>query len=104
MKISYMLCNNSGRDLSVPAGAAWQWIHEVENEEQMRAVFDRLKKRTGEDALTLANLRINQRECSEALLVDTFGLKAPVIYDKTIEPKRIIHLHEEDDEENLQHA
>jgi len=52
----------------------------------------------------LANLRINERECSDALLVDTFDFKGPALYDKTIAPKRIIHLHEEDDEENLQHA
>jgi alpha-amylase/alpha-mannosidase (GH57 family) len=104
MKISYMLLNNTGKDLDVPIGAAWQWIHEVEDEEQMRSVFERLKRKTHEDRLTLANLRINERECSDALLVDTFDFKGPALYDKTIAPKRIIHLHEEDNEENLQHA
>ena len=88
----------------MPIGAAWQWIHEVEDEEQMRSVFERLKRKTHEDQLTLANLRINERECSDALLVDTFDLKGPALYDKTITPTRIIHLHEEDDEENLQYA
>ncbi len=104
MKISYLLLNNTGRDLGMPIGAAWQWIHEVEDEEQMRSVFERLKRKTHADQLTLANLRINERECSDALLVDTFDLKGPALYDKTITPTRINHLHEEDDEENLQDA
>ena len=104
MKISYMLVNHSGHGLSMPTGAAWHWIHEVDDEKQMRSVFERLKRITHADRLTLANLRINQRECSDALLADTFGFKVPVLYDKTIAPKRIIHLHEDDEEENLQQA
>ena len=104
MKISYMLVNNSGHGLSIPIGAAWHWIHEVDDEKHMRSVLERLKRITHEDRLTLANLRINQRECSDALLENTFGFKVPVLYDKTIAPKRIIHLHEDDEEENLQQA
>ena len=104
MKISYMLLNNTGQDLSMPIGAAWQWMHEVDDEKQMRSVLERLKGVTHEDRLTLANLRINQRECSDALLENNFGFKVPVLYDKTIAPKRIIHLHEDDEEESLQQA
>ena len=103
MKISYMLVNNSGHGFSIPFGAAWHWTHEVDEEKHMRSVFERLKRITQEDRLTLANLRINQRECSDALLANTFCFKVPVLYDKTIAPKRIIHLHE-DDEESLQQA
>ena len=104
MKISYMLVNNSGHGLSMPIGAAWHWIHEVDDEKHMRSILEGLKRITHEDRLTLANLRINQRECSDAQLENTFGFKVPVIYDKFIAPKRIIHLHEDDDEENLQQA
>ena len=104
MKISYMLVNNSGHGLSMPIGAAWHWIREVDDEKQMKSVFERLRRITHEDRLTLANLRINQRECSDALLENTFGFKVPVLYDKTIAPKRIIHLPEDDEEENLQQA
>ena len=104
MKISYMLVNNAGHGLSMPIGAAWHWIHEVDDETHMRSVLERLKRVTHEGWLTLANLRINQRECSNALLENTFGFKVPVLYDQTIAPKRIIHLHEDDEEENLQQA
>ena len=76
----------------------------MDDEKHLRSVFDRLKRKTHEYRLTLANLRINQRECSDALLENTFGFKVPVLYDKTIAPKRIIHLHEDDEEENLQQA
>jgi hypothetical protein len=104
MKISYMLVNHSSLGLSMPIGAAWHWIHQVNDEKHMRSVLERLKRITHEGWLTVANLRINQRECSNALLENTFAFKVPVLYDQTIAPKRIIHLHEDDEEENLQQA
>ena len=44
MKISYMLWNKTGKARKVPAGEAWQWIHEVEDEQQMVKLFHVLKK------------------------------------------------------------
>jgi nitrogen regulatory protein PII-like uncharacterized protein len=105
MKISYVLLNKTGKDRGVPRGAAWQWIHEVNDEEQMQSVFERLKKRTSDEQLTVANLRVNQREYAEAFADGgVFGFKGPVVYDKTIAPKRIIHLQAEADEDTLQVA
>lgn len=105
MKISYVLLNENDKDHGVPHGVAWQWIHEVNDEDQMQSVFERLKKKISDGRLTVANLRINQREYAEVFAdVDTFGFKGPVIYDKTIAPRRIIHLQEELDEDSLQTA
>lgn len=47
MKISYMLVNNSGHGLSMPTGAAWHWIHEVDDEKQMRSILERLTRISG---------------------------------------------------------
>ena len=44
MKISYMLVNNFGLGLSMPIGAAWHWIHQVDDEKHMRSVLERLKR------------------------------------------------------------
>lgn len=96
MKISYMLWNKTGKARKVPAGQAWQWIHEVEDEQQMVKVFLRLKKTIRECRLTLVNLHIEQRDCSEELLERaTFTYKGPLLYEESISPKRIIHRHED---------
>ena len=62
MKISYVLLNQEGKNRSVPRGAAWQWIHQVNDEDQMQLVFEQLKKKIAASDLTVANLRINQRD------------------------------------------
>ena len=102
MKISYVLLNQEGKNRSVPRGAAWQWIHQVNDEDQMQLVFEQLKKKITASDLTVANLRINQCDYADLFLgADTFGFKESVIYDKSIEPKRIIHLQEDFDEDAL---
>ena len=96
MKISYMLWNRTGKGRKVPTGEAWQWIHEVEDENQMVGIFKRLKKTIRECRLTLLNLHIEQRDCSDELLERaTFAYKRPMLYDESISPKRIIHVHED---------
>ena len=85
----------------IPAGDAWQWIHHIEDEQQMKAVFSKIKKRIRENRLTLANLHIEQRNSSDDFLeMATFEYKGPIIYDETISPKRIIFVHEDSVEED----
>jgi hypothetical protein len=101
MKISYMLLNRTGKGRRIPAFHAWQWIHHIEDEQQMKAVFTRIKKRIREDRLTLANLHIEQRHTSDDFLeMATFEYKGPIVYDESIVPKRIIFLHEDSVEED----
>ena len=96
MKIAYMLWNKTGKGRKVPTGQAWQWIHEVEDENQMVDVFKKLKKKIRECRLALVNLHIEQRDCSDELLERaTFAYKGPILYDESISPKRIIHVHED---------
>ena len=96
MKISYMLMNKTGKARKIPAGHAWQWIHEVEDERQMVSVFIKLKKTIRDCRLALVNLHIEQRDCSEELLERaTFAYKGSILYDESISPKRIIHVHED---------
>ena len=85
----------------IPAGDAWQWIHHIEDEQQMKTVFSKIKKRIRENRLTLANLHIEQRNSSDDFLeMATFEYKGPIIYDETISPKRIIFVHEDSVEED----
>ena len=101
MKITYMLYNRTGKGRRIPAGDAWQWIHHIEDEQQMKAVFSKIKKRIRENRLTLANLHIEQRNSSDDFLeMATFEYKGPIIYDETISPKRIIFVHEDSVEED----
>ena len=101
MKITYMLFNRTGNGRRIPAGDAWQWIHHIEDEQQMKAVFSKIKKRIRENRLTLANLHIEQRNSSDDFLeMATFEYKGPIIYDETISPKRIIFVHEDSVEED----
>ncbi|MEI7495871.1 MAG: hypothetical protein WCK66_06350 [Betaproteobacteria bacterium] len=101
MKITYMLFNRTGKGRRIPAGDAWQWIHHIEDEQQMKAVFSKIKKRIRENRLTLANLHIEQRNSSDDFLeMATFEYKGPIIYDETISPKRIIFVHEDSVEED----
>ena len=44
MKISYRLVNCSSLGLSMPIGAAWHWIHQVDDEKHMRSVLEKLKR------------------------------------------------------------
>lgn len=105
MKISYVLLNKTGIDRSVPRGAAWQWVHHVNDEDQIESVFERLKRKIFDEQLIVANLRINQREYAGAFSDGgAFGFKGPIVYDNTIAPKRIIHLQAESDEDALQVA
>jgi hypothetical protein len=96
MKISYVLLNRTGKARKVPAGEAWQWIHEVEDEQQMVRVFGQLKKTIRDCRLTLANLHLEQKNCSDEFLeTATFTYKGPIVYDERIAPKRIFHVHED---------
>jgi len=96
MKISYVLMNKTGKGRKIPAGHAWQWIHEVEDEYQTFGVFKKLKKTIRDCRLALVNLHIEQRGCSEELLERaTFAYKGPILYDESISPNRIIHVHED---------
>jgi len=100
MKITYMLVNLSGKGRRIPSGTAWQWIHHVEDELQMRSLFLKLKNKIRIDRLTLANLHIEQRNASDEFLeIATFAYKGQIIYDNTISPKRIFFIHEDSDEE-----
>ena len=96
-----MLFNRTGKGRRIPAGDAWQWIHHIEDEQQMKAVFSKIKKRIRENRLTLANLHIEQRNSSDDFLeMATFEYKGPIIYDETISPKKIIFVHEDSVEED----
>lgn len=96
MKVSYMLLNKTGKARKIPPGEAWQWTVHVEDASQLTRVLDRLKRDIRENRLALANLRF-ERHTLDVVSTDevAFVYKGPIIYDRGIQPQRIINRHAE---------
>jgi hypothetical protein len=96
MKVSYMLLNATGKARKIPPGQAWQWTVHVEDASQLTRVLNHLKREIRDNRLALANLRF-ERHTLDAVSPDevTFSYKGPIIYDRGIQPQRIINRHAE---------
>nr|WP_295778450.1 hypothetical protein [Rhodoferax sp.] len=96
MKVSYILLNKTGKARKIPPGEAWQWTVYVEDASQLTQVLDRLKRDIRENRLALANLRF-ERHTLDTVSTDevAFAYKGPIIYDRAIQPQRIINRHAE---------
>lgn len=96
MKVSYMLLNKTGKARKIPPGEAWQWTVHVEDVSQLTRVLNRLKRDIRENRLALANLQF-ERHTLDAVSTDevAFAYKGPIIYDRGIQPQRIINRHAE---------
>jgi len=96
MKVRYMLVNKTGKARKIPPFEAWQWTHHIEDEDQLKLLFNGLKKLIRDNRLTLANLYVEQPKVHGAgRVAPQFSYKGPIIYDETLGPKRIINRHEE---------
>ena len=111
MKITYMLLNKTGKARKIPPFEAWQWTHYIEDESQLKAFLNGLKKTIRDNRLTLANLHVEPAAALESLYRTSLPFyKGPIIYDETLWPKRIINRHEEalesfmDDDDASTHA
>ena len=51
MKLTYMLQNKDGRGQRVPRGQSWQWIHAVQDLDQLTSVLQWLAQRVHVDAI-----------------------------------------------------
>lgn len=103
MKVKYMLVNKSGKARKIPPFEAWQWTHYLDDEEQLRSLYNALKKTIRDNRLTLANLQVDVQGWElSSRSVQQFAYKGPIIYDETIQPSRIINRHAETMDECLQ--
>ena len=91
-----MLLNATGKARKIPPGQAWQWTVHVEDASQLTQVLKQLKREIRDNRLALANLRF-ERHTLDAVPSDevTFAYKGPIIYDRGIQPQRIINRHAE---------
>nr|WP_315489849.1 hypothetical protein [uncultured Rhodoferax sp.] len=96
MKVSYMLLNKTGKARKIPPGQAWQWTVHVEDASQLTRVLNQLKRDIRDNRLALANLRFERHSLDEIATQElAFAYKGPIIYDRCIQPQRIINRHAE---------
>lgn len=96
MKVSYMLLNKTGKARKIPPGQAWQWTVHVEDVTQLTRVLNHLKREIRDNRLALANLRFERHTLDEVPTEQVaFAYKGPIIYDRAIQPQRIINRHAE---------
>ena len=103
MKVKYMLVNKSGKARKIPPFEAWQWMHYLDDEQQLHSLYNALKKTIRDNRLTLANLYVDTTGLDGGnRSAHHFSYKGPIIYDETIRPARIINRHVETLDECLQ--
>lgn len=93
MKFSYMLHNKEGRGSRVPRGQAWQWIHDIENLDQLESILDWIDLRVSVDQLSLLNVYLDHAEITAVKNAEIcFGRKSQIIYSRITKPDRVIDM------------
>jgi hypothetical protein len=93
MRFSYMLHNRDGRGRRVPRGQAWQWIHDVEDVDQLEPILDWIRARAAVDRLSLLNVYLDYVEITAPKnAAIAFGQKTEIIYSKVTKPDRVIDM------------
>lgn len=93
MKFSYMLHNKEGRGSRVPRGQAWQWVHDIENLDQLEPILDWIDLRVSVDQLSLLNVYLDHAEITAAKNADiAFGRKSQIIYSRITKPDRVFDM------------
>ena len=96
MKFSYVLHNKDGRGRRVPQGQSWQWVHAVQDLEELMPILEWLSKRVHVDRLELINVYLNHVAITDpqhAGLV--FEAKSKISYSKITMPHRVIDMSEQ---------
>jgi hypothetical protein len=95
MKLSYILQNKDGRGRRVPTGQSWQWVHAVQDLEQLTPILEWLTKRVQMDQLELMNVYIDHVEITSPQFA-WLGFETPshIRYSKITAPHRVIDMRE----------
>ena len=95
MKLTYVLQNKDGRGRRVPRGQSWQWVHAVQDIDQLMPILEWLGKRVQVDQLELINVYLDQVAITdpqhESLM---FEAKSKISYSKITTPHRVIVMSE----------
>jgi hypothetical protein len=95
MKLTYILQNKDGRGRRVPRGESWQWVHAVQDLEQLTPILEWLTKRVHVDQLELMNVYLDHVEITSPhyaglVLEAMFHIR----YSKITAPHRVIDMSE----------
>jgi len=96
MKLTYMLQNKDGRGRRVPRGRSWQWVHAVQDLNQLTFILEWLSQRAHVDQLELINVYLDHVAITDpqhAGLV--FEAKSKINYSKINRPHRVIDMSEQ---------
>jgi hypothetical protein len=95
MKLTYVLQNKDGRGRRVPRGQSWQWVHVVQDLNQLMPILEWLGKRVQVDQLELINVYLDHVAITdpqhESLV---FEAKSKISYSKITTPHRVIDMNE----------
>jgi hypothetical protein len=95
MKFSYILQNKDGRGRRVPRGQSWQWVHVVQDLEQLTPILEWLTKRVHVDELELMNVYLDHVEITSPQYAGlVFEAMSHVRYSKITAPHRVIDMSE----------
>jgi hypothetical protein len=95
MKLTYVLQNKDGRGRRVPRGQSWQWVHVVQDLDQLLLILEWLGKRVHVDQLELINVYLDHVAITEPQHADlVFEAKTKIRYSKITTPHRVIDMSE----------
>ncbi len=96
MKLSYVLQNKDGRGRRVPRGQSWQWVHAVQDLDQLMSILEWLGKRVQVDRLELINVYLDHVAITDPQHADlVFEAKPKISYSKITTPHRVIEMSEQ---------
>jgi hypothetical protein len=95
MKFTYILQNKDGRGRRVPRGQSWQWVHAVQDLEQLTPILEWLAKRVHVDQLELMNVYLDHVEITSHQYAGlVFEAMSCIRYSKITAPQRVIDMSE----------
>ena len=95
MKLTYVLQNKDGRGRRVPRGQSWQWVHAVQDPDQLTPILQWLGKRVHVDQLELINVYLDHVAITDPQHADlVFEAKSKIRYSKITTPHRVIDMSE----------
>jgi hypothetical protein len=95
MKLTYILQNKDGRGQRVPRGESWQWVHSVQDLEQLTPILEWLTNRVHVDQLELMNVYLDHVEITSPQYAGlVFEAMTHIRYSKITAPHRVIDMSE----------
>lgn len=93
MRFSYMLQNKEGYGRRIPRGQAWQWVHDLDNIENLAPILSWIDLRVSVDRLNLLNVYLDHTEITAPInSAISFGCKSQIIYTTVTTPDRVINM------------